>query len=147
MSVDGVNNNTTNVTNSEKVTAAIERGEKTSVKEKKDTLGKDAFLQLLVTQLSHQDPLNPVEDKEMLAQMAQFSSLEQMQTFNKSMEGLREDIAYAVKDVLTVDTMNYNLNKEVLGELIKLNKALEAYGIKPPVDSDPEVDTGGSGDE
>jgi len=45
-------------------------------------LDKDAFLRLLVTQLQYQDPLNPVDDKEFLAQMAQFSALEQMQNMN-----------------------------------------------------------------
>lgn len=49
-----------------------------------DSLGKDAFLNLLVTQLRYQDPLNPSSDKDFLAQMAQFSSLEQMQNLNKS---------------------------------------------------------------
>lgn len=41
-------------------------------------LGKDEFLRLLVGQLRHQDPMNPVNDTEFLGQMAQFTSVEQL---------------------------------------------------------------------
>ncbi|WP_107923078.1 flagellar hook assembly protein FlgD [Lysinibacillus parviboronicapiens] len=51
-------------------------------------LGKDAFLQLLITQLANQDPTNPMDDREFIAQMAQFSSLEQMQNMTKGLEAL-----------------------------------------------------------
>ena len=47
-----------------------------------DTLGKDAFLQMLVAQLQNQDPLNPMDGTEYTAQLAQFSSLEQLQNIN-----------------------------------------------------------------
>ena len=47
-------------------------------------LGKDEFLMLLATQMSNQDPLEPMEDTDFIAQMAQFSALEQMQQLNQS---------------------------------------------------------------
>jgi flagellar basal-body rod modification protein FlgD len=51
-------------------------------------LGKDAFLKLLIAELSNQDPLNPMSDREFIAQMAQFSTLEQMTNMTKALEGL-----------------------------------------------------------
>ncbi|MDO9573689.1 MAG: flagellar hook capping FlgD N-terminal domain-containing protein [Candidatus Contubernalis sp.] len=51
-------------------------------------LDKNAFLQLLVTQLRYQDPLNPQDNSEFMAQMAQFTSLEQLQNLNDNMEKL-----------------------------------------------------------
>ena len=51
-----------------------------------NTLGKDDFLTLLITQLQNQDPLNPADSTEYTAQLAQFSSLEQLNNVNKNLE-------------------------------------------------------------
>jgi flagellar basal-body rod modification protein FlgD len=53
-----------------------------------DTLGKEDFLKLLVAQLTHQDPTNPMQDTEFVAQLATYSGLEQQMTMNKNLETL-----------------------------------------------------------
>lgn len=51
-----------------------------------NVLDKDAFMKILITQLQNQDPTSPMEDREFIAQMAQFSTLEQMTNMNNSLQ-------------------------------------------------------------
>ena len=53
-----------------------------------DDLGKDAFLQLLVAQMKYQDPLDPQDNSEYVAELANFSALEQMTNVSKNIESL-----------------------------------------------------------
>jgi flagellar basal-body rod modification protein FlgD len=72
-------------------------------------LGKDDFLKLLVTQLQNQDPLNPMDDKEFVAEMAQFTSLEQLTNIaagidtlaaNSAQEQIFSAVSYMGKSIL-----------------------------------------------
>ena len=58
------------------------------------TLGQDEFLGLLVTQMRNQDPLKPVSDTEFIAQLAQFSSLEQTKAMSSDIAQLRQSSAF-----------------------------------------------------
>jgi flagellar basal-body rod modification protein FlgD len=69
------------------------------------TLGESDFLNLLCTQLKNQDPLDPMKDTEFIAQLATFSSLEQMTSMNSSMSYLLEQ-------------QYYNTNASMLGKTV-----------------------------
>jgi flagellar basal-body rod modification protein FlgD len=74
-------------------------------------IGKDAFLNLLVTQLQHQDPTQPMADGEFLAQLAQFSSLEQLQQMNQSLTQIASFYS-ALGGVATSGTANTTVSDE-----------------------------------
>jgi flagellar basal-body rod modification protein FlgD len=83
-------------------------------KEHDTSLDQDAFLSILVAQLTHQDPLNPMEDTDMTSQLAQFSSLEQLTNINKGITTLN-------------DTMNQN---DILTAVSFIGKEVKAEGYK-----------------
>lgn len=67
--------------------------------DRKTQMGQDAFLQLLVTQLRHQDPTAPQENGEFIAQLATFSSLEQLTQIQATLK--------AIGGALGVDTTQF----------------------------------------
>jgi flagellar basal-body rod modification protein FlgD len=79
------------------------------------TMEKDEFLKLLVTQLSHQDPLKPMESHEFASQLAQFSSLEQLQNMNGTME---ESI---MSDYMMTQSINNTLATTLIGKTAVAN--------------------------
>lgn len=75
-------------------------------------LGKNEFLKLLVTQLRYQDPLNPLQGEEMAAQLAQFSSLEQLVNIGDALKSQEDGTAALVAAVTNSTAMN-TIGKEV----------------------------------
>ena len=66
--------------------------------ERKDALGRDTFLRLLTTQLAHQDPMQPQADGEFIAQLATFSSLEQLTQIQKQLTRIGQALGVPADD-------------------------------------------------
>ncbi|MEO7359580.1 MAG: flagellar hook capping FlgD N-terminal domain-containing protein, partial [Gemmatimonadaceae bacterium] len=95
-----------NATTSPDDTAPVEGPAEPSTKQSStplsDSMGKDDFMKLLVAQLKNQDPLNPMDGKDMAAQLAQFSSVEQMMQLNttvSSQSDAQQKIVAALDDL------------------------------------------------
>ena len=96
---------TTTTTTTDPTAAAANKA-----KADKNVLGKDDFLKLMVAQMKNQDPMNPSDDKDNIAQMAQFSSLEQI-----------TNLATAVQDLS--NRMSLTQNVGLLGHDVTYTKA------------------------
>jgi len=76
-------------------------------------IGKDDFLRLLVTQLNYQDPMNPQDAQEFASQLAQFTSLEQLQNLNTAVDQGTQ------VDILLAQSINNTLASTLIGKEIK----------------------------
>lgn len=115
MAVNGVSNTTTTQTSS---ATTRNTGE----------MGKDEFLKLLVTQMKYQDPLNPTDNKEFLAQMAQFSSLEQMKNLNTSFTSMKAFSLMGKTIIATIKDDKTGIETTVNGSVDKVTmNAGKAY--------------------
>jgi flagellar basal-body rod modification protein FlgD len=74
------------------VDSIINSNTQSSKKTGGSALGKDDFLKILITQLKYQDPSQPLQDKEFIAQMAQFTSVEQLSNMASEMKLLRQSL-------------------------------------------------------
>ncbi len=87
----------------------------------KQTLGQDDFMNLLLQELSHQDPLNPMDSKEFTVQMTSFSTLEGINNMTKSLGGI-EDINLNLQNLLAYQQSMQNATvTNMIGKTVKMD--------------------------
>jgi flagellar basal-body rod modification protein FlgD len=79
-------------------------------------MGKDAFLKLLVSQLQHQDPMNPSDSKDFMGQMAQFTSLEQLTNMAAAVDRMSTASQSTQSIALIGKTVSWMKEDETTGE-------------------------------
>ncbi|MFN5581451.1 flagellar hook assembly protein FlgD [Gemmatimonas sp.] len=90
-------------------------------------MGRDEFLKMLVAQLKHQDPLNPMDGKDMAAQLAQFSTVEQLIQMNKTLEA-QQGREGEIIDAITALGETQSSRTDELARLIEGQMAVGTVG-------------------
>ncbi|HEX4848389.1 MAG TPA: flagellar hook capping FlgD N-terminal domain-containing protein [Novosphingobium sp.] len=78
------------------VNAITSAGQAAAAKPASQTLGQSDFIRLMTTQMKMQDPTDPVDNKEMIAQMAQFSSLSGIENINTTLKAISAQLDQAL---------------------------------------------------
>lgn len=102
-----------------------------TAKGSKDELGQSDFLNLMITQLTNQDPTNPVDNEQFVAQMAQFSTLTGIQELNSSFATLSQTLLQGQ----TLEAASL-VGKEVLTPASSIALSEEGQGVSGAVDLD-----------
>ncbi len=117
--INAVNSNTTTQAASSASTTAAGSN---------STLGKDDFMKLLIAQMQNQDPMNPMDSTQYAAQLAQFSSLEQLQNLNTSM-------TQSINANLTLtQSINNTLASTLIGKDVKMGSSTVSNAGQASVD-------------
>ncbi len=109
-------------------------GYSVGMREPKQTMGQEEFLQLLVAQMTTQDPMSPSADTDVFAQMATFSSLEQSKLMQTDLSRLRMDQQVLQANSLLGRTVEIKVNDSTLTRGLVTNVHVEAGTPKVEVD-------------
>ncbi len=140
----------------------VNAAKKKTTRNATDTLDKNAFLLLLVTQMSNQDPLDPMDNSEYIAQLAQFSVLEEMENMN-AVTMQSQGLSLVGKTVIasktdddgtsyiagTVDSVVFQSGSTYLnvgGEVINIDNVKEIFDI-PQTGTLPDAGESDGGEE
>lgn len=103
-----------NVVNGKLVAESTPTYEQTKVG---DSLGKNAFLKLLVAQMQYQDPLEPVDNTQYVSELAQFSALEEMQNVSASLDNQNAFGLVGKHVIIAVGSSEGNIQSEIAGKV------------------------------
>lgn len=117
----------------------------TSLFGQNEELGKDDFLNLLVTQLKYQDPLEPTNDTEFVAQLAQYSSLESSQNIESNISDLSESMkSFADSQAQISGSLNNSSATTLLGKTVRVSTPMEYFDGAKNVKMNSSVEDAGA---